>query len=230
MRTRQQTNPEVGANMKSQAQWAAILLFVQLPVLLGCSGMIKKYGMDSYEPFEASKSGYYEIPASMSASGPYSGINFEGVSKVKGISVNPRIYKDSTFLSYARDVEAYFEAGSDSAIIFYRNYVTSCCDGYAVGSFFIFLGYEQGSISPSRSFMTESGSISPPHYTWWPRKIIEKDSSYYIEAYQNPTDTVKPYWFEIYHSRITETGLEKFSQSKRRLRNLIKENTNLVRQ
>ena len=208
---------------------------VAIPILflsafLGCSGTVRKYGMESMERFEVTKEGYYVIPASMSSSGPYSVVKFEGVAKLTGISVDRRVYSDSDYLSFSRDVESNFSQGTDSAIVFYRNYVTSCCDGFSVGSFIVFLGYDEEKISPSKSFITEAGSIAPPHYTWWPRKIVERDSSIYIEAYKNPRDTIKPYWFEIYFKGITESTLDKFTKSKRELRKQINENEQLVTQ
>jgi hypothetical protein len=205
--------------------------FFFLSVFIGCSGMmVRKYGMDSMERFEVTNEGYYVIPASMSSSAPYSGVKFEGVTKLTGISVDRRIYSDSDYLAFSRDVETNFSQGTDSAIVFYRNYVTSCCHGFAVGSFIVFLGYDEGKLSPSKSFITEAGSIAPPHYTWWPRKIVVRDSLFYIEAYETPRDTIKPYWFEIYSKGITESSLDKFSKSKSELRKLINENAQLVTQ
>jgi hypothetical protein len=203
-----------------------LFLVLQFP---GCSGPVRKYGMDSWAPFKVTKNGHYVVPASMDGSFSYSPIRFEGVAKVSGIKVDPRIFRDSAFLSQARDVEAYLGAGEDSALLFYRNYVTSCCDGYSVGSFLVFLGLENGKVAPSRSFITESGSIEPPHYTWWPRKVIERDSSIYIEAFQSQSDTLRPYWFEVFHSGATTTNLGEFSESKRKLRRLIHENEKLIK-
>lgn len=194
-------------------------LIIGLFTLSSCAHPLREFGIESSYIGSTDSLGDLSVYPRLNGFYQDYSVILENPIRLKGSSMHVEELAQLITSRHINSPESLITNESDSAIIFYRNFLTLDSDIYSDASLVIFISYNNDSILLANSYAVEFCTSSPLAFLYQFSKILAHDSGYSVVM--KSTENYESYQFALISKSVNvDNDFKKYKQSRKKISDL----------